>query len=141
MAEGSIRGLDEPCGLDDCGKVVGDHTMREWAEHVDRLDHDLPYEEIPGGPIHLSDTDGSPLPVADNVTARASVMTAKSGPLDVFVPVLILEFAIGHPVNGPQPVGRIGVLGPPDVMRRIGKLLRDSANGAANAAERAGGRR
>ena len=34
------------------------------------------------------------------------------------------------------PLPEVAFVGPPDVMRRIGKVLRDTCYGAANAAER-----
>lgn len=131
----TTKGLDRPCGS--CRRRSGDHTLDEWAACIDTPTHDLAYEEAPADVSDLlrarfQGLDG--YAIADNVVARAAVLQATSGPVDVAVAALLLEFSIGDPINGPQTTAQVAFLAPADVMRRVGVLLRDAANGAANRA-------
>lgn len=91
---------------------------------------DVPYEPVPPG-LTL---DGSDLAFADHVLAKsAATVVDQVGALGV----LALRFEASSP-SGLLPVADVAVLLPADAMRKAGKLLRDSAFGAANAAERAG---
>lgn len=133
----AVPNLDEPCAFD--GRPIGDHTMREWAAHLDAEPHtDLAFEEIPDGPIMMNVTDGDePLAVADTLIARAAVFDATSGTMKIKVPLLLVDLQIGQPGDAPRTFYKFGFVSTPDVMRKIGKLLRDTAYGAANAAEKA----
>ena len=133
----SMPNLDGLCAFD--GRPIGDHTMREWAAHLDAGPHtDLAFEVIPDGPVMMNVTDGDePLPVADSIVARAAVFDGRAGAAVVKVPLLLLDLQIGVPGAAPRTFYRFGIISSPDVMRKIGTLLRDSAFGAATAAERA----
>ncbi len=72
-----------------------------------------------------------------HVVVRAVTLAGASGQLQVRVPGLLHEFAIGVPGQPPAPVAKVAYIGDLASMRGYGRLVRDSANGAANAAERA----
>lgn len=126
----TVRNLDAACH---CGRASGDHTLREWAVCLGATANDLPYEEVPGGPVNIPlDTPGRVM--ADNVVARSAVIDASTGPVQVLVPVLLLTFGQNAPGEPPRDVAEVAlVAGDADGMRRFGKLFRDTANGAANA--------
>lgn len=131
-----IGNLDEICPID--SRPIGDHTLREWAEHAEHATIDVPYEAAPAG---LPLVDGGPAtgaPFADTVDTRAMVGDASHGGLKILLPCLELSFGLGHADRPPDPVTKVTFCGPPAIMRAFGKLVRDSAYGAANAAERAG---
>lgn len=137
MAEPNVRGLDETCT---CGRRAGDHTLDEWAVCLNAVDHVLEYEETPRDVQDLMRRRFKGLEdyaIADTLVARAAVLDAASGAVGVAVPALLLEFATGHPTLPPKQTAKVAFLGPPEVMRQVGKLVRDTANGAANAAEKA----
>jgi hypothetical protein len=124
--------LDMPCRV--CGDPIGDHPMRLWLEHT-RGGTELPYETIPKE--GLSAAFGLDCPIADHVDVRSMVaLHDRLGPLAL----LEMTWQIGDPISGPTPVTKLAFLGEPDGLRSLGRLLRDSANGAANAAEKAGRR-
>ncbi len=135
---GPIGGLDEPCAA--CGRICGEHSVREWSACIATPQTDLPYESLPGDiPAFLRrrfGLDESTL-VADTVIAKAVSLEGIGAGLPIATPGLLHEFAIGQPNSSPIPVAKILFLAPPDSMRSYGRLIRDSANGAANA----GGRR
>lgn len=132
-----IGGLDDPCGI--CGRICGDHTVREWATCLGTPVTDLPYEALPNDiPASLRrrfglDDDTS---VADTAIVKAVRLEGVAAGLPLGAPGLLHEFSIGHPGAAPIPVAKILFLGPPDSMRSYGRLVRDSANGAANAGAR-----
>ena len=131
----TAQNLDEICPFD--GRPIGDHTMREWNAHLDAGPHtDLPFENIPDGPVmmHIGDEG---LPTADSLVARASVVEMSAGPAVYRVPAMIVDLQIGQPGDAPRTFYTFAFISTPEIMRKIGKLLRDTANGAANAAERA----
>ncbi len=137
-----LRGLDEPCAV--CGRVCGDHTLREWAVCMGTLTTDLPFEETPADLASATaaavrerfELDDA-IVVADHVVIRAMTLAGTSGPIQVRVPALMHDFQIGVPGQAPATVASVAFLGDVASMRGYGRLVRDSANGAANAAERA----
>jgi hypothetical protein len=128
----TIQDLDALCPHD--GRPIGDHTLREWNDHMGVPTLDLDYEENPDSEIVDVQVE---MVVADHVVARAGVQRLGGGGMTAVVPLLVLDFGQGR-IGGP-PVHQVtvGLLSTPEVMRKIGKILRDTANGAANAAERA----
>ena len=129
----SVRNLDATCH---CGRIAGDHTMREWAECLGTPATDLPYEPVPDGPVNIP-LESPGRVMADNVVARSAVIDASTGPVEVRVPVLLLTFGQNAPGEPPRIVAEVAlVAGDSDGMRRFGKLFRDTANGAANAVGR-----
>ena len=138
-----LRGLEEPCST--CGRVSGDHTLREWATCMGTLTTDLPFEETPPDMAaaaaaavraqfaHLGDD----LLIADHAVVRAVTLAGNSGAVQISVPGLLHEFQIGVPGQPPCTVAKVVFLGDVAAVRGYGRLVRDSANGAANAAERA----
>ncbi len=87
-----------------------------------------------GGPRHVFRLDH----VAGVQAARIGQdLGGRSGALQVTVPGLLHEFQIGVPGQPPSTVARVAFIGNLAAMRGYGRLVRDSANGAANAAERA----
>ena len=127
----TVQNLDAICPED--GRAIGDHTLREWNAHMDLAHTDLPYEENPE-PVAIPDQE---LVVADTVTARAAVQTYDMGRTKALVPVLILDFSLGQMGAPRSHQVSVGFISTPEMMRKVGKILRDSAHGAANAAERA----
>lgn len=131
----TVDNLDDHCPA--CERPAGDHTLREWAACLETPDHELPYEEIPAD---IQDVirercrglDG--YAIADHVTARAAVLDGHSGIVRVAVPALLLELAIGTP-SGPIETAKVAIVAPAQVMRGVGRLIRDTANRAANRAE------
>lgn len=131
----TIPNLEELCAID--GRKIGDHTMREWAAHLDADPHtDLPFEEIPDGPVMFNTPDGG-VPLADSIVARAGMLDGNTGQAVVQIPLIVLDFQLGRPGAAPSTFYTVGLVAPPDTMRKIGKLLRDTAYGAASAAEKA----
>jgi len=106
---------------------------------------DLPFERIPDDAAALAseairkqfalDDD---LILADSCVIRAALIDGASGVVKVKVPTLIHDFQIGIPGRPPSTVARVLYMGDVAAMRSYGRLVRDSANGAANAAERGG---
>lgn len=129
----SAPDLAAPCPHD--GRPIGEHTLDEWWDEVHAAPHtDLDYEEHADGvPVDVP----VEMVVADTVIARAGVQRHDLGGAQVVVPVLVLDFSQGRLGGPPEHQVSVGLLSTPDVMRRIGKVIRDAANGAANAAERA----
>lgn len=136
-----VEGLDKPCGT--CRRVSGDHTLREWAVCMGEVTTDLPYEEGPADAAKVVADSmrerfglDPKLIIADHFIARAAVLEGSSGAIGVKVPTLLHEFQMGVAGQAPVTVAEIAYIGDPAAMRQYGKLLRDTANGAANAAER-----
>lgn len=134
-AHGPLRGLDDSCTK--CGRRVGDHTMDQYNSCSGKPALHLPYERVPDGPIHLT-IDGAETAWADHVHCRSAVVQGESlgANLRVKLPTVIFTFEIGNPHGPPLPVAEVAFVSPPDVIRTLGKVIRDSCNGAANAAER-----
>jgi hypothetical protein len=137
-----VRGLDEACGV--CGRPSGDHTLREWSACLGEVTTDLPFEQTPPDAAQVAadsirerfQLDPGTI-VADHVAIYAATLDGSSGVVQVKFPALIHEFGIGRPGQSPHTVAKVIYLGDIDAMRQYGRLARDSANGAANAAERA----
>lgn len=140
-----VRGLDEPCGT--CGRVSGDHTLREWAQCLGTVTTDLPFEETPpdlataaAAAVRRQFDLDEDLIIADHVVVKAITLAGDSGTVQIAIPGLLHEFQIGLPGRPPATVAKIAFLGDEHAIRGYGRLVRDSANGAANAAARQGGR-
>ncbi len=137
-----LRGLDEPCGA--CGRPAGDHTLREWSDCIGTVTTDLPYEATPTDLASAAaaavrerfqlDPD---LIVADHIVARAVTFDGNVGPVKIKFPGLLHEFQIGIAGQPPVTVAKVAFIGDIASLRGYGRLIRDTANGAANAAERA----
>jgi hypothetical protein len=144
MGEQLVSGLDARCPA--CDRVSGDHTLREWAVCLGTTTTDLPYEPTPADTAadandamtaQLREQLGVPdgWLIADNIIVKALVLDAGSGPVGVKIPLVLHEFSVAGPA-GLTDVATIAFIGPPAVVRKYGRLVKDSANGAANAAER-----
>lgn len=139
-----LEGLDQACPV--CGRRSGDHTLDEWAKCLGEPTTNLPFERIDDDAAKLAadrlreqfelDED---LIIADNVVVKAVTLSGMSGVVGVMVPGLVHEFGIGLPDKPAADVARVLYAGGPESLRAYGRLVRDSANGAANAAERAYG--
>lgn len=131
-----LRGLDDKCSV--CGRRVGDHTMDEYgACFADPSALDLPYEDVPAGPIPLT-INGAEVAWADHLHCRAAVVKGESHGFGLWtvLPTVIFTFEIGNTKGLPRPVTEVAFVGSPEGLRKLGKVLRDTCNGAANAAER-----
>lgn len=133
-----VNGLDAPCPV--CGRVSGDHTLREWGACLGTTVEDLPFAEVPADMARIINARireqfglDDDLLVADTVVVKSLVLDGSVGTMKVRTPALLHEFAIGRPGGPPAPVVRVLFVGPPDGMRSYGRLVRDSANGAVNA--------
>lgn len=127
--------LEQVCPHD--GKKIGEHTVAEWFDHlVDQVPHtDLPFEHAPDGPV-MVDLGDEQLELVDTIMARATILAGTAGPVDFVTPIAILDLQQGRAGDVPLQVRRVGVIGTPDSMRKLGKLVRDTFYAAANAAER-----
>ncbi len=76
--------------------------------------------------------DPDPPPIVDRITTASLVVDADGMKLAG----VRFEFSRSGP-DGPIPVGAVVLVGPPEMMRKVGKLVRDTAYGAANACEKA----
>lgn len=133
----TVNNLDEYCPA--CERISGDHTLREWSACLDAGGYELGYEEAPAdvGPLLRYRVAGLEEHVlADNVIARAVVIDGDSGSVHVTTAGLLTDWSIGTP-DGPITTARVAYLGNPEGLRALGRLLRDTANAAANRAERA----
>jgi hypothetical protein len=140
----ALRRLEEPCPT--CGRTSGDHTLREWSVCIGETTTDVPFAtmdpddavtEAAGEAIRRSFNLPDDYVIADHVVAKALTLDGATGPVKIRLPALLHEFQVGR--AGAPPVGVAKVLyagGSVDVMRQYGRLIRDTANGAANAAER-----
>lgn len=126
-------GMDDVCPA--CGRVVGDHTMREFEACTVSRRFEIEY-----GPAskQLNERFGidADVIVVDHLIAKAVVLSGSAGPLGITVAGLLLEFATSES-GTVETVAKVLFLGDPAQQRAAGRLLRDTANGAANAAERA----
>lgn len=138
----AIDGLDDACPA--CDLVCGDHTLRQWAACMGTLATRLPYAPQTADVADLANRTmqerfglEEDWLVADNVILRAATLEADSGPLGVRMPALIHEFSSSHPDPlQPRPLAKVVFTGSLETMRGYGRLARNSANGAANAAEK-----
>lgn len=94
---------------------------------------DLPYEEIPDGPIDL-DLAGLPM---DGLTVRAAVQNFPE-PIGT-LPILVFDFTSSAMPD--QPLPPIVLVGPPDVLLRVAQLVRKSTTSAIRAASKMTGGR
>lgn len=141
-AEPPVAGLDQPCPV--CGQISGDHTVREWAACLGTPTTNLPFQEVPqdavaaaaGENIRRSFDIDSDIVIADHVVVKALTLSGASGPIQVHLPALLHEFQVGVPGRPPVEVAKVLFTGDTQSVRGFGRLVRDSANGAANAAER-----
>ncbi|HXS32221.1 MAG TPA: hypothetical protein VN758_00435 [Solirubrobacterales bacterium] len=137
-----VEGLNDPCAA--CGRRSGDHTLDEWAKCMGTPSVDLPFEPIPDDAARLAserlrkqfNLDDDVI-LADSVVVRAALVDAASGQVGIKLPALIHDFQVGVAGAAPATVARVLYLGDVESMRKYGKLIRDSANGAVNAAGRA----
>lgn len=128
-------GMEDLCVA--CTRVIGDHTMREFEACTASRSFEIGYG--PASDRTLNDRFGIPadVVVADHLVAKATVLEGSAGQLEVKAAGLLLEF--GSSASGKvEIVGKVLYIGDVDGVRAAGRLLRDTANGAANAA---GGRR
>lgn len=153
----ALGGLDDPCAA--CGRDVGDHTMREWAacmgDHWENPYHDLAGAQraakvtselrerfnLPADAVLADTIQAKALvirsdPAAQKINLPGMTLSRGTSPVNVAVPALLHEFQMGLP-GGPAGVVKVLYSSTPEVMRKYGRLIRDTANGAANAAERA----
>lgn len=127
-----IDNLDAECVT--CHRRRGSHTLDELDVCLRAFGLDLPHEEIPDGPLRWT-MDGRDVVVADHVLARSLVSFGETSLGRIRTPVLHLTFAVGQQGAPPATVDEVAVVGSPEGLRKIGKLLRDTAFSAANAAE------
>lgn len=99
---------------------------------------DLRYEPIPADARLIAERFGLPdgTLVVDNVVAKSAVAQADVGAFgqSLLLPLVLHEFSRSPNVG--KVLARIAYIGDADVLRQYGRLVRDTANGAANAAER-----
>lgn len=83
--------LDAECVF--CHIRLGDHTLREHRDCLQNTDYQLPYEEIPGGPLTFPGIDGD---MVGEVTIGAGYIDT-----DVAGRVPVIRFVFTGP--GPTP--------------------------------------
>lgn len=134
---GPLSNLDAPCPI--CGRKTGDHTMREWSECIGGMSHDLPYEPLAADlDARFREQFGIPedTVIADNVVVRAATIDGATGNIAVVMPVVFTDFQIAQPGKPPATVAKVAFIGNDASVRGYGRLVKDSANGAVNAAVR-----
>lgn len=144
MAE--LGNLDAACPV--CGVRAGSHTLDQQAVCLGTLTRDETYRDAPDGLVANVPAGTA---MADHVEVKALVVHAdggvpavsfdpRAGQIRVDVPAVFLEF--GTSASGEvRPVARVLFVGTEDGVRGFGRLLRDTSNGAANAAKRAAERK
>jgi hypothetical protein len=131
-SNGPIDGLDDTCGV--CTRVVGDHTMRQWAVCIGTVSTNLPYEAAQEN-LRQSFGLDSDMIVADHVVVHAAVLGGESpGGIAIRLPALYHEFQVGRPGGPPVTVAKVVYIGSDEGIRGYGRLIDDSAVGAADAA-------
>lgn len=125
-------GMEDICSA--CGREVGEHTMREFSACTDSRRHVIEYGDASQALRDRFNLPDDVLP-ADHVVAKATVLSGDAGPLKIAAPGLLLEFASSG-TGRVEPVVKVLFFGDSQTMRAMGRLLRDTANGAANAADR-----
>ena len=116
-----------------CGKAIGDHTIRGYAECLEAagFNYELPFEKIPGGSFELPDAGGT---LAGELTVAAGLLPTALG---VF-PVLRFVF-VGA---GDLPMERrtldpITLVMDERGLESVARLVRNSVKSACDAARRA----
>lgn len=94
---------------------------------------DLPYEDVPGGPIPTSAVDLTT--IADHVTIAALGTEARL-PAGDRIAVARFTFAQGRLAGPPVDLATVTLAGTADLMRKTATLARDTLNRSANIAER-----
>lgn len=114
--------------------------VREWGESLGAPELDLPYEETDENTAELINQrmrerfgGGEELSFADHVLARGVTLDVPEA--GIKLAGVILEFQVGIDGQAPAPVSTVCYNGDSETMRKFGKLVRDTANGAARAAE------
>jgi hypothetical protein len=135
-----VDGLEKPCPT--CGRPSGDHTLREWAACLGTPSQDMPYEATDPAAAELATAAlrerwslEDDLIVADHCVVRALTFDGASGVVGIKMPALVHEFAVGVAGQPPQEVAKVLYFGDTEAIRGYGRLVRDSANAAANASE------
>lgn len=103
----------------------------------------MPYEEVPEDAATVANASlrerfqlDPDVIVADHVIVRAATLNGHTGSVAVRLPVVLHEFQVGVPGRAPVEVAKVAyVAGTAKTIRDYGRLVRDSANGAANRAE------
>jgi hypothetical protein len=133
----AVTNLDSPCGV--CARASGDHTLREWAACLGTTTLDLPYQPV-AADITSALRERFNLPgdqiIADHVVVRAAVLGGHTGVVGVKSPIVLHEFAVGMPDRPAEVVAKVAYIGSGDAVRAYGRLVQESADGAAAAAER-----
>jgi hypothetical protein len=96
------QGLDGPCSV--CGRIAGDHTLREWARCLGTTTTDLPYEAVPADAARIA-TDSMRMrfgmpddwTIADNVIAKALVLDVHTGSVVLKLPGPAARVLRRHP--------------------------------------------
>ena len=130
----SMFDLSELCPVD--GRPIGEHTMTEWADHLESPDFTTDAPFTPVAPEDVTATIGfgdDDVPMYDTMTVRGGVADVDSPFVTGKIPVIVFDFTTGGSEAAPL---RFAFVSTPDIMRATGRLVRDTANAAANAAER-----
>jgi hypothetical protein len=111
---------------------MGDHTLREYRV-CDRPY--MPAEEDPSLKVREQFGFDADQAIADHVDVKAGHIATQVGNF----PVLMFDFGISISGVVQKAARVVYTAGDAQSMRQFGRLMRDSANGAANRAERADG--
>lgn len=121
--------LAEPCP--ECGRPIEDHTVREWIAHTQARSYDVPFIALThetSGPVE------NPL-IVDTIDVRSMIADV---PGMGRMGIVELHWQQGNPIGPPKSIARVHFLGPPQHLRRAGKLVNAAMHRSANIAE--GGR-
>lgn len=120
-------GMDDNCPA--CERTVGDHTMREFEACTASRSFEIAYGPASKALNERFGLDADVL-VADHLVAKAVVLSGSAGPLGVSLPGLLMDFGSSE-TGEVQTVAKVLFLADAKGQRAAGRLLRDTANGAA----------
>lgn len=125
----TTEGLDQACRT--CGRRSGSHTLDEWAACGPAESQHLPYAAVPDGIIPLT-ISGEAVAWADHMTARSAIIGGDERGIKTRFPAVIFGFQMGMSEGPLHEVSTTALVGTPEMMRKVGRILRDTCNGAAN---------
>ena len=126
-------GLNHDAICPGCKKPIGDHTIRGWEECLKAagFDYELPFEDMPDGPVHLPGVEGE---LAGEVTVMAGVVDSALGQ----VPCLRFVFICpGADPMSRRPLKPINLVMDEKGLDAVARLVRNATKRAIAAARKA----
>lgn len=116
-----------------CGALVGEHTINRWTECLKAhgFDYELPYEEVPGGPLRF-EAAGDRIMVGE-IVVKAGAMDSALGRLPV---VLFTFYGPGLEPMSRVPTPEYALVMDARGLQSVKELINKSINGAIREAAR-----